>query len=289
MRGWIWTAAAATAATVVSAAWTMAERVWAADHAQVRSALKEAMKQSAERRGAGDLDGSIRALRDAAGEAIDALGDGSDPARTLRRSIEESDALNDPSERLRRLSFGVTEAAAAIDFRPIMEAPLPEGFPAPGPVGEVVVKEYPAYRAARAPMRAPGGGEGRAFNQLFRHITTHDVKMTAPVEMTFDASRSSMQTMAFLYERPGQGTAGQSGAVEVIDLPATTVVSVGIRGRSEGDALDDAARRLESWLAEHAGTWEAAGAPRLMGYNSPFILPYLRFSELQIPVRRAQG
>ena len=36
--------------------------------------------------------------------------------------------------------------------RPMMisEAKLPVGFPPPGPVGEVIVKTYPAHRLARA-------------------------------------------------------------------------------------------------------------------------------------------
>ena len=63
----------------------------------------------------------------------------------------------------------------------ISEAKLPEGFPQPGPVGSVIVKEYPAYRLART--RA-GGGDGGMFMRLFRHIERNDVKMTAPVEMT---------------------------------------------------------------------------------------------------------
>lgn len=38
--------------------------------------------------------------------------------------------------------------------RPFMfkEAKLPVGYPPPGPVGEVIVKEYPAYRMPSAPL-----------------------------------------------------------------------------------------------------------------------------------------
>ena len=37
--------------------------------------------------------------------------------------------------------------------KPLIESALPAGFPAPGPVGEAILKEYPKYRAARAEGR----------------------------------------------------------------------------------------------------------------------------------------
>ena len=47
------------------------------------------------------------------------------------------------------------------------EAKLPEGFPEPGPVDQVVVKIYPAHRRAR--VRADGGSNGM-FMKLFLHL-----------------------------------------------------------------------------------------------------------------------
>jgi len=67
--------------------------------------------------------------------------------------------------------------------RPMMisEAKLPVGFPAPGPVGEVIVKTYPAHRLAR--VRAERNNDNGMFMQLFRHIERQEIAMTAPVEM----------------------------------------------------------------------------------------------------------
>lgn len=215
-----------------------------------------------------------------------------DVTETLRRALDDAEAIEDPSIRLGRLGVGFMEAQAAAGFRPVMEAELPAGFPAPGPVGRVVVKDYPAYRAARTPMAGEsrdGGrpvGQNTAFNRLFRHITTNDVKMTAPVEMAYDARGTAPVSMAFLYETPTQGSPGPSaGDVEVVDLPAMKVVSIGLRGVESRQRIDTAAATLAAWLDANHGKYEAAGPIRYMGYNSPFVLPYLRFSEVQLPIR----
>ena len=76
-------------------------------------------------------------------------------------------------------------------FEPIMEAPLPVGFPAPVPAGEIAVIEYPRYRLARAGMK---GGQNGTFFTLFRHIQSNDIPMTAPVEMTMDEDGTGMMS-----------------------------------------------------------------------------------------------
>ena len=49
-------------------------------------------------------------------------------------------------------------------FKPVVEAPLPDGFPTYTPVGKIEVKQYPAYRKETS---------GRvAFWTLFEHITS---------------------------------------------------------------------------------------------------------------------
>lgn len=160
-------------------------------------------------------------------------------------------------------------------FRPLLEAPLPEGFPGPGPVGRIREKRYPGYRAARA----EGGG---AFFTLFSHIQRNGVAMTAPVEMTMDEGAGTMD-MAFLYERPGQGEAGPQGAVSVLDLPARRVLSLGMRG-SRSRAAFGAARRVLLARMEREGL-EADGPFRVLGYNSPMVPPADSFWEVQVPVR----
>lgn len=185
--------------------------------------------------------------------------------------------------------------AATTDKPPFMfkEAKLPPGFPPPGPVNVVVVKEYPSYRAART--TAPAGARDPSsamFNPLFRHIKKNNVQMTAPVEMTYDAEVAKNSdkpqpiNMAFLYERPDQGKTGSDGNIEVLDLPAVTVVSVTIRGSYNARTFSAGLRKLQEHLDAHPEQFTVAGPPRYLGYNSPFVPWFLRVGEVQIPVTK---
>lgn len=179
------------------------------------------------------------------------------------------------------------EAESADTPEIFVEAELPEGFPTPGPAGEVVLKTYPAYRAARA--------EGRnAFGQLFRHISRHDIAMTAPVEMTLEEPDPAEEKpprrvreldMAFLYADPELGDAGPDGTVEVIDLPARQALSYGFFGNATPEVVSDAIDRLHAGLDQYPDL-TADGPPRLLGYNSPFVPPARRFHEVQLPVAK---
>lgn len=179
------------------------------------------------------------------------------------------------------------------------EAKLPEGFPPPGPVGEVIVKKYPAYRLAR--IRAGGGarGENGMFMPLFRHIQRNDIAMTAPVEVTWSPARLEAaeattqaadrdpKAMAFLYRTPTMGEPGPDpgdSRIAVEDAPAMTVVSIGIRGRESEQRNDEAVRKLEAWIQERSRTVRIAGPPRYLGYNSPFVPGFMRYYEVQIPI-----
>ena len=62
--------------------------------------------------------------------------------------------------------------ASADEFQPIKEAEMPKGFPTYTPVGQIEIKEYPAYRKASA----SGPAE---FWTLFQHINQNNVTMTA--------------------------------------------------------------------------------------------------------------
>jgi hypothetical protein len=165
-------------------------------------------------------------------------------------------------------------------FEPIIEAQLPEGFPGPTPVGTIEVKRYPEYRKATSSGRA-------AFWTLFRHIQQNRIAMTAPVEMTYsegDAKRPREQSMAFLYGSPTLGTPGQTGSVEVADVPAATVVSIGVRGPRTDRSVLDAYDRLQGWLESRTSEYAVAGPVRVMAYNSPFVPRDRQFFEVQIPI-----
>lgn len=174
----------------------------------------------------------------------------------------------------------------------IAEAKLPEGFPGPGPVGEIITKTYPAHRLAR--VRSGGRGNDGSFMKLFRHIERNEIAMTSPVEMEMTAAEGAAEplqteSMAFLYGSADTGTPGPDPAdptVVVEDVPETTVVSLGVRGSYREERFAEFTGKLRAWLKEHP-EWAAAGAPRALAYNSPFVPGVLKYAEVQIPVTPA--
>ena len=168
----------------------------------------------------------------------------------------------------------------------ISSASTPEGWPDLTPVGEVHIREYPAYRAAGT---GDASGMRPSFMKLFNHIKQHDIAMTAPVEMTYsagDQSKPRLETMAFLYRSPTLGEPGTEGQVTVADQPPQTYASVGVRGSYSQANYTRGLDILDRYLAEHP-EWHAVGPARHLGYNSPFVPWFLRYGEVQIPVEPA--
>jgi hypothetical protein len=170
----------------------------------------------------------------------------------------------------------------------VRSAAVPEGWPELTPVGEVQVKHYPTYRAAVVADADLGrGGMGPMFRTLFNHIKTNDIAMTAPVEMGYEnvaAGRPRMASMAFLYGSPDLGRAGEAGRVRVRDLEPQMFASVGVRGDYTTGRFLEGLGLLEAWLEANAEEWSAAGPPRYLGYNSPFVPGFMRYGEVQVPV-----
>ena len=162
----------------------------------------------------------------------------------------------------------------------IPEAKLPEGFPAPGKVNEIILKTYPTYRSAS--VQSPAAGQNRMFGSLFNHIKKNNIAMTAPVEMTY--GDEDTDSMAFLYASPKLGEAGVDGSVLVADHEPTQVVSIGIRGAYTKQRFDEYCKKLREWVEIEEG-WEICGEPRYLGYNSPFVISFLRYGEVQFPIR----
>jgi hypothetical protein len=168
----------------------------------------------------------------------------------------------------------------------IPEASLPMGFPQPGPVGVVILKQYPACREAR--VDASSTGQDSMFMSLFNHIKTNDIPMSAPVEITWDQPRPDVETkpiaMAFIYGKPTTGAPGVQGKVHVLDVPPQVVVSIGVRGGYDEDHLKPALQKLNDFLMIEPRRYQVIGPPRYLGYNSPFVPWFMRFGEVQLPV-----
>ncbi len=253
--------------------------------AAVREELLAMLKQSEDLRKAGDVPAAMRLLQGRAEEMLAKVKDNADATAVLSAGLARMRAM--PVEgALESGQAGYAEAAFAMTFEPRMEAELPAGFPQPGKVAVVVVKEYPAYRLARTPMQ--GRGDNQAFGLLFKHISTNKIEMTAPVELSYVVREGTAQpaAMAFLYGNSKIGQAGAAGQVSVVDVPAMTVVSVGVRGEYSAARLNKTRAKLDAWLADHAAEWAAAGEVRYLGYNSPFNLDWSKYGEVQIPIRK---
>lgn len=166
--------------------------------------------------------------------------------------------------------------------RYISEAPLPKGWPEPGPYKQVMRKSYPAYRAAFASSNSPNSG----FRTLFSHIKSKGIPMTAPVEMKMEEVANQgmqMEEMAFLYQSPQVGKTGSDGEFVVVrDVPAQETLSYAWQGLRSKSSITRARKALDEALA--AQGLKASGY-RLLGYNSPFILPWRQTHELQALLR----
>jgi hypothetical protein len=87
-----------------------------------------------------------------------------------------------------------------------------------------------------------------------------------------------------LYGTPTLGEPGKNKTVDVMDIPASNVVSMGVRGPQNKDSIVDAQRQLEAWLESEKKSWASAGSLRIMDYNSPFVPRDRNFYEVQIPL-----
>lgn len=168
---------------------------------------------------------------------------------------------------------GPPEAAPAY----VDEAPLPEGWPKPGPYNKVTEKSYPGYRAAFATNK----GETTAFFTLFAHIKRNEIPMSAPVEMAManDGGNLSRDGMAFLYQNEKVGKKGADGTkVEVRDVPAAKALSYTWQGVDSKENITRAKGELQAALTTRK---LEAKAFRLLGYNGPGIPRLKRTWELQ--------
>jgi hypothetical protein len=230
----------------------------------------------------------LEMLIGASNSAAEILGPNSAVAKKLKLVSEQANKLNagNVEQAVKMLRKTISELQKDLSFQPIKEAEQPNRFPAPTPIGEVEVKEYPVYRKAQTDM-----SPNRAFWTLFSHIKKNDIAMTAPVEMGYDSPQSDKpkeQKMAFLYGQPSLGNFGKDGSVDVVDVPAMTVVSTGVRGTQNTESLLDARHRLEDWLESNKDTWITAGPLRTMAYNSPFVPQDRNYFEVQMPIRKVE-
>jgi hypothetical protein len=170
-------------------------------------------------------------------------------------------------------------------------APLPAGFPPPTDDGVIEVKQYPPYRAATVQVSGSlADAPSQGFSPLFEHISSNDISMTSPVEARYptatletSAVTEGQTAVSFLYRSLAIVPQEVAQNVQVEEMPATTVVSLGMRGSYSYDHYIHGIDQLQAWLAEHP-EYEIAGAPRRFFYDGPFIPDFLKRNDIQIPI-----
>ena len=167
------------------------------------------------------------------------------------------------------------------------EAETPKGWPALTEVGVVEVKEYPQYREAVATKLdglESSRKQGPLFRTLFNHIQRNQIAMTGPVTMEYSKEDSqAMTSMAFLYRTTEIGKLGDDGQVVVRESAPRKYASLGVRGSYNDGNFQRGLATVKAWIAANP-QWRADGTPRFFGYNSPFILWFWKYGEVQIPI-----
>ena len=178
-------------------------------------------------------------------------------------------------------------------------APLPEGFPPPTPEGKIEVKQYPAYRAATVIYSGElSMAASRAFDPLYRHISSNNISMTAPVETRYPVSTLKVGEMgapdergealvSFLYRSTDIYPSEIAQDIQVEDIAPLSVVCLRLKGSYDYSSYQKNIERLREWLAQHP-EWTVVGSPRRFFYDAPYVPEPAKRSEIQIPIRRVE-
>jgi glutathione peroxidase len=150
------------------------------------------------------------------------------------------------------------------------------------PVGAIEVKTLPP----RKTLVAAAGGDafndrGAAFRKLFNYINANQVAMNVPVE----ASASTNEMVFYVGSDSTDRSLASASDVTVRSIPEITVASIGLRGGYSRKNYEKGLKRLTDWIALQR-EWRASGEPYAVYWNSPFVPPFLRKSEIHVPLTR---
>ena len=150
------------------------------------------------------------------------------------------------------------------------------------PVGQIEVKTLPYSKLIAC------HGQGNYFEQsdslfrpLFNYIQENDIAMTTPVEAQIQPGVMYFYIGADAAKRP----LSKTETIDVVEMPARTVLSVGIRGGYSSENFAASEALLRKWLAEQAD-YRATGPARAIYWNGPFTLGLLKRSEVHLTIER---
>jgi len=120
------------------------------------------------------------------------------------------------------------------------------------------------------------------FRRLFDAIQKNQVPMTTPVEagvrpgtMIFYLDPKSAQRSNLTLEK----------GVERSVVQERVVASVGIRGGYSKESFGENSKKLIDWVRSQPG-WKITGEPYAVYWNSPFMIWFLKRSEVHLPVQK---
>ncbi len=114
--------------------------------------------------------------------------------------------------------------------------------------------------------------------------------MTAPVETrypesTLEGTSSGVAEVSFLYRRREIVPAEIAKNIELKDIPAMMVVSLGLKGAYSYESYQQGLKRLSDWLEQHPD-YQRVGNPRRFFYDGPYVPDGMKRSEVQIPIEK---
>ena len=153
------------------------------------------------------------------------------------------------------------------------------------PVGEIELKEIPAAKliATDSDQHYFSDNNG-LFGPLFRYISANDIAMTTPVEAEMTPGRMYFYIGGEAADRDLQPTE----EVDVLELPARRVASIGSRGSYSKRNFDEAESELRAWLEQNE-QFHAVGEARGIFWNGPFTPGFLKRFEVHVSVVKRDG
>jgi len=144
------------------------------------------------------------------------------------------------------------------------------------------IKTLPAGTILRTSSRGEFFKENNdLFMRLFRTIQANKVPMTVPVEAGMKPG-----TMVFYLDQASvpRKDLKLPGGVSRQNLPERKVASIGIRGGYTPERYEKNLAKLREWIKTQKGV-RVAGEPYAVYWNSPFMVPFFKRSEVHLPVR----
>ena len=150
-------------------------------------------------------------------------------------------------------------------------------------VGVCEVKTLPEGTILRA--RTEGGyfrENNGLFRKLFENLQRNQIPMTTPVEAGIQPG-----TMIFYLDPVSANRKDLNlvGGVETKAVEKRTVASIGIRGGYSRESYEQHQTQLREWLKTQSD-WEPAGEAYAVYWNSPFVIWFLKRSEVHLPLRK---